>query len=286
MGALLGLIAGFGAFLVWWSCWESGPRPPGVGSRLVSRLRSLLREADLPSVSPAAFISLCAGGAAAVGIAVYAFTEVVSLAACFAAIAGWAPSSVVRARARRRRQRYRDLWPDVVDNLASGVRAGLSLPDALSALGDRGPEPLRPPFRAFAQDYRLTGNFADSLDVLKSRLADPIGDRLCEALRITREVGGSDLGKLLRNLSTFLRDDARVRSELEARQSWTVSAARLAVSAPWLVLALLSTKPESVQAYSSPTGTLVLAVGGAFSVIAYRLMTVIGRLPEERRVLR
>ncbi len=246
----------------------------------------MLREADLPSVSPGAFLMLCVSAAAATGFGLMAFTGVAPVAICFATIAGWGPYAAVRGRARRRRQRFRELWPDVVDNLASGVRAGLSLPEALGALGARGPEPLRPPFAAFARDYRLTGSFADSLEVLKARLADPVGDRLCEALRITREVGGSDLGRLLRNLSTFLRDDARVRSELEARQSWTVSAARLAVSAPWLVLALLATKPESVQAYASTTGSMVLAAGGLVSAVAYRLMTMIGRLPEERRVLR
>ncbi len=37
------------------------------------------------------------------------------------------------ARARRRRGRLRELWPEAVDNLASAVRAGLSLPEALVA---------------------------------------------------------------------------------------------------------------------------------------------------------
>ncbi|GLY28405.1 type II secretion system F family protein [Kineosporia sp. NBRC 101731] len=287
MGALIGLTAGVGLFLIWWACWEPAPRLLGLAGRSpVGRLRALLDEADLPSVSPTAFLAVCAGTGSGVGLVVLAFTGVLPVTGCFAAIAGWAPYAAARGRARRRRQRFRELWPDVVDNLASGVRAGLSLPEALGALGERGPEPLRPPFRAFARDYRLTGSFGDSLEALKSRLADPVGDRLCEALRITREVGGSDLGRLLRNLSMFLRDDARVRSELEARQSWTVSAARLAVSAPWLVLALLASKPESVQAYESSTGTVVLAVGAGASVFAYRLMTVIGRLPEEQRVLR
>src|SRR4029453_9608701 len=153
-----------------------------------------------------------------------------------------APVAVVGGRARRRRQRLREVWPEVVDNLASGVRAGLSLPEALSQIAARGPEPLRPAFAAFAADYRTSGRFGAALDALKDRLADPVADRICEALRITREVGGSDLGRLLRSLSAFLREDARTRSELEGRQSWTVYAARLAVAAPWVVLALLATR--------------------------------------------
>jgi tight adherence protein B len=83
-----------------------------------------------------------------------------------------------------------------------------------------------------------------------------------------------------------LRADARTRGELEARQSWTVNAARLAVAAPWIVLALLGTRPEAAQAYNSVAGTLVLATGGVCSIAAYRLMIRIGRLPDDPRVLR
>jgi tight adherence protein B len=65
-----------------------------------------------------------------------------------------------------------------------------------------------------------------------------------------------------------------------------VNAARLAVAAPWIVLAMLSTRPDSLQAYSRPAGVLVLAIGAALSLVAYLLMVRIGRLPEEGRVLR
>jgi len=73
---------------------------------------------------------------------------------------------------------------------------------------------LREPFLAFGVDYQVTGRFAESLDRLKQRLADPVGDRVVEGLRIAREVGGGELGSLLRHLSGFLREDARTRSEL------------------------------------------------------------------------
>ena len=183
-------------------------------------------------------------------------------------------------RLRHRRQSdLRELWPEVVDNLTSGVRAGLSLPEALSAIGVRGPEQLREPFRHFGTDYRTTGRFNDSLDRLKSALADPVGDRVCESMRVAREVGGTDLGRLLTTLSSFLRDDARTRSELLARQSWSVNAARMAVCAPWLVLVLLATQKETLAAYDTPTGTVILLIGAALSLLAYRLMIRIGRLP-------
>ena len=286
MGVILGLLAGTGVFCIWWSCWPPVPAEPPTRVTGRQRLQELLIQADLPSVTPAALALTCAGLGAIVLLGVLALSGVTAIAACFAAMAAWLPVSTVVGRARHRRQRLRELWPEVVDNLASGVRAGLSLSEAIGQIGERGPEPLRPPFATFAREYRMTGAFGDCLDRLKERLADPVADRLCEALRITREVGGSDLGRLLRSLSAFLREDARTRSELEARQSWTVYAARLAVAAPWLVLALLANRPDSVAAYARPAGTVVLLIGAVTSVVAYRLMLIIGRLPDEPRVLR
>jgi tight adherence protein B len=300
MGAALGLLLGAGLFCVWWSCWSPSETPgpsvdpsAGPGGRQLGRwagrsvrMRDVLVQAGVESVSPRAMAATCAGICVIAGLGVLVVSESPPIASCFAIIAGWLPVAAVRGRARRRRAVLRELWPEVVDNLSSGVRAGLSLPEALGQLADRGPEPLRPAFAAFARDYRATGLFGQALDALKDRLADPVADRICEALRITREVGGSDLGRLLRSLSAFLREDARTRAELQARQSWTINAARLAVTAPWAVLAMLAARPESVRAYNSGAGVAVLGVGAGLSLVAYRLMLRLARLPEEQRVLR
>lgn len=283
MGALVGLGVGIGLLLVWSAFFV--PRGPRQVSRTGGRLSEVLARAGLGTVSPVAFVTLCGVLAAAVGIALQAVTSTAPVALVFAGGAAYVPLALVRARARRRQAEFADVWPDAVDNLASAVRAGMSLPDALAGLGDRGPEPLRPAFAAFALDYQVTGRFGDCLDRLKARLADPVGDRVVEGLRIAREVGGGELGRLLRNLSGYLRDDARLRSEMESRQSWTVNGARLAVAAPWIVLLMMSFQGEVIRRYASPTGTVVLAVGAGLCVVAYRLMTWIGRLPTERRIL-
>ncbi|WP_068258993.1 type II secretion system F family protein [Janibacter limosus] len=287
-GVVIGALFGGGLFLLWWSMWPQEEReaPARHDNKVLRRLRDELAQAGYRGIGPAGLLAACAIAFFLVFVTGVALTRVPSIALCFAVMAGWAPVAVVSMRARSRRAHLRDLWPDAVDNVTSAVRAGLALPEALAQLSVRGPEELRPAFAEFASDYRTTGRFNDCLDRLKDRLADPVGDRLVESLRIAREVGGSDLGSLLRTLSTFLREDARTRSELETRQSWTVNAARLAVAAPWLVLALLSTRPESVQAYNTSSGVLVLGVGAATTFIAYRVMVRIGRLPEEERVLR
>jgi tight adherence protein B len=120
---------------------------------------------------------------------------------------------------------------------------------------------------------------------LQGSIADPVADRVIASLRIAREVGGTDLGVVLRTLSSLLRADLRARGEIEARQSWTISAARLAVAAPWITLVLLCTRAEAASAYRSALGAVILLICAALSVLAYRLMLLIGRLPVEPRTL-
>lgn len=286
MGVVTGLLLGAGAFCVWWSFWTPHEGKAARGSRWAERTQDLLVQAGVDGVTPAGLVGTAAGAGFLIGVIAVGVTRSLAISLCFGAMAALGPHALVRSRARRRRLQLRDVWPEVVDHLTSGVRAGLSLPEAVAQLADRGPVALREPFRAFAEDYRATGRFGDCLDALKARLSDPVADRIVEALRLTRDVGGTDLGRLLRTLSMFLREDARTRGELEARQSWTVNAARLAVAAPWIVLALLGTRPEAAAAYNTVAGGLVLAVGGVCSITAYRLMIRIGRLPDDPRVLR
>ena len=282
MGALVGLGAGVGLLLVWvaFTVPRAAARPTRRG-----RIADLLERAGLGGTSPRGVVALCLGSAVVVGLAIEVLSSTAPVAVAFAAMAGYLPLAVLSGRARRRQRELAEVWPEAVDNLASAVRAGMSLAEALGQLGRRGPVPLRGAFSVFAADYQVTGRFGDSLDRLKDRLADPVGDRVIEGLRIARDVGGGDLGRLLRGLAVHLREDARTRAELESRQAWTVNGARLAVAAPWLVLLMLCFQRPVIGRYASPAGVVVLAIGAASCLVAYRLMVRIGRLPAERRVL-
>ena len=287
-GAFVGLVLGLGLLCIWWSMWEQDAERIRRGplSAVMDRLRDDLVKVGLASVPPAAVPGLSAGLGLVVAAALWAISGAMVPALAIGLVASVLPVFILRSAARRRTTEMREVWPEAVDHINSAIRAGLSLPEALSQLGQKGPEELRPAFVEFAVDYQASGDFSSSLDRLKVRLSDPVGDRIVEALRLTRDVGGTDLGSLLRTLSTFLREDARTRSELEARQSWTVNAARLALCAPWIVLALMSTRPEAAQSYDTPTGLLIIVVGAAVSLVAYRVMLLIARLPQDEMVLR
>lgn len=277
MGALIGLGVGIGVVLI----VSALVNPRTARSRIT--IETWLRRAGVVDVPTGQFIS----ASAALGVVVSALTVIVTALPIVALLAGLAaaisPAAVVRRRAVRRLQARQSAWPDAVDSLVSAVRAGLSLPEAVMDLAHRGPAALRPHISAFTSEYRASGSFDAALKRLARDLADPVGDRVISALVIAWRVGGTELGSMLRSLSAMVREDLRTRGDIEARQSWTINAARVSVAAPWITLALLSTRPEALAAYRTLAGTLVIAGAALISVIAYRLMLRIAHLPMEER---
>ncbi|GAB3390066.1 type II secretion system F family protein [Humibacter soli] len=253
---------------------------------LTEPLRRKLTLAGMPGLAPLVFIAVCALTAAVSFAVAQAVFGLIALSVALAIVGGWLPYGVVSWRAAARVRANRTMWPDLVDQLVSAVRSGLALPDGLAAMAVTAPESSRAAFAAFERDYRSSGIFAPAADRLKDALADPVADRIIETLKMAREVGGGELVNVLRTLAASLRSDAAVRSEIEARQSWTVAAARLGVAAPWVVLALLATRPEATAAYNTPVGAIVIVIGLVVSLLAYRIMLAVGRLPQERRWFR
>ncbi|MGW9628711.1 type II secretion system F family protein [Microbacterium sp. NPDC055521] len=248
-----------------------------------SRLRRLLDEAGYAR-TPTRTITAVMVAIAAVSAALAWLLTGIPVLAGLAALAGAAaPVMFLRGRRLRLRKARRQMWPDVCDLLVAAIRVGLSLPDAVASLAESAPPAVRAAFAVFARDLQSTGRFESSLDRLKATLADPIADRIVETLRMARQVGGTELTGVLRALSSSVRADAALRGEVEARQSWIRGAAVLGAVAPWVILGLLAMRPEGRDAYGSPEGVIVILVGAVVSVVAFRIMLRIGRLPEPER---
>lgn len=285
MSVVLGLMLGAGLLLVAAAfLWpRTALRSSSGPGRLQRATRHRLAQAGLAAIPLGGVVLVSAIVAIAAAALAFALVPVPVIGLTAGGAGAALPWVVVSMRAASRRRAAKVLWPDAVDQLVSAVRSGSALPDAVMALAHSGPLPSREAFAGFAADYRASGNFGLSVDALKVRLADPVADRILETLRMSREVGGTQLSTVLRNLSSALRQEAAIRSEVEARQSWTVNAARLGVTAPWVVLVLLAGRPEAAAAYNSSAGLVLIVSGLAVSAIAYRLMIGLGRLPEERR---
>lgn len=244
-------------------------RAPSAGSR--SRRRYALE---------IALISLAGG--AGVAYVTWAITNVPALGAVVGVAAGGVPSTVTGLVRKKRAAELRKAWPDAVDHLIASIRGGDSLPAAVATTAESGPPPLRPHLGSVVAEYRATGDFSQAVERLGERLGDDVTRHVVPALVMAHQIGGRELVRLLKALATFTRDDDAVRQEVAARQSWTVSGARAAAAAPWVILLLFSTRPTAMAAFRSPPGNALIAAGAVTTFAGYRCMLALGRLPHER----
>ena len=278
LALMVGCLLGAGILLVM-SVWAW---PPAVQRTARVSLRFTRRPSQMASPK-ATVVGLSVVLGVIVGAISFALTSVIGLAVVFALAGAALPSLVLNRRVHKERRALRTQWPDVVDSLVSALRSGAALPLAISSLSVLSPQLVKRGAIEFERQYSLSGNFDACLDTLKATWADPAADRILETLRLARHVGGSHVTTILRTLGGYLRQESAIRQEIEARQGWIRTAARIGIAAPWIVLALLSTRPEAATAYNSASGITIIFVGLGLTVVAYRLMLAVGILPDEKR---
>lgn len=287
---LLAMLAGAGTYLLFTAValgWR-GVRlaPPALARRpRGADLADLLAQAGLERVGVREFVAasavLAAFGAAA-GWAVFGGVVIPLVAALATA---WVPLGAAGRRRAARRELAREAWPRMLEELRlQVVGLGRSVPQALFTVGARGPEELRPAFEAARREWVISTDFDRTLDVLRSRLADPTADAVCETLLIAHEVGGTDVDQRLRALVEDRVADLDGRRDARSEQAGARFARAFVLVVP-LGMALVGlTIGEGRAAYATAFGQVVVltAIGllGVCWVWASRLL----RLPAEERV--
>lgn len=283
VASALGLLGG-GALLVTGSGQQVADRTPRrIQGAWLGNLADQLARAGWRDLQPHAALGAWLGLSLLAGVAVWLMIPIPVLAPLAALATLAAGRALIASRIGSRERRLRHAWPGVVDHLRSAVRSGASVGEAMVLLVDKVPEELRPAFNTLHRELERGTRLDTALSIVKEELANPIADRIVESLRMAHEVGGRELPHVLEALQASVRSDLAVREDALAKQSWIRAASKLGVTAPWLVLAVLSGRQETIDAYQGLAGTLIIITGAVLSVVAYKVMSRLGRLPDEGR---
>jgi tight adherence protein B len=202
----------------------------------------------------------------------------------FALITTTIPFVLLKRKAEKDRILLQNLWPEILDHIISGLQSGLSLAETLMALGVRGPIKTRSIFQLFSENLRNGMNFESALAEVKIEFNDGTADQVCEVLDFARLAGSRDTSLTLRTLSNFIRSDLALRAEIAAKHSWVKNSAVLAAVAPWVLLLLLASQPNTLLAYTSGAGFTILIIGALLTVVAYLWMDKVGKLKVTPRI--
>lgn len=222
-------------------------------------------------------------------LTVFAFMQdtfgvlILSLSVCVALLALAIEALSVRARFRARQ--ISQEWPSVLESLESAAQSGMSLLESLRDLAESTQLLVSKDFAFACQLCERGAGLDASLAQLKQRFALSICDSTIETLRLVNDSGGAGYLPALRHQSRAIRASSSVSQQIEAKQGWVLGTAKIAVAAPWLIVVLLSGRPENAAAYSSLQGSMLLFAGLAASVLAVYLIGRIGKADEQIRVL-
>ncbi len=188
------------------------------------------------------------------------------------------------SRAKSRNEELANFWPEVIESLQSAASSGITLIDSLAEIALSGPERVRLQFAGLVQRIDSGWDLDLGLDWLKKEFGESHADRLIELIRIVHVSGGQGYLVSLRNQAAQTRVDVALWGELTSKQGWVSGTAKMAIAAPWLIVAMLASRPENVGIYNSVEGVAVLGSGLIVSVLAYRLIHILGALDRPVRV--
>lgn len=250
----------------------------------MKRIKLQLEAAGFASYSPLQFLS------ATIAVAILASSwlqlsfEVLGLSGFgFLAVLGIA-FEALSLKAKSRTDALAKLWPEILDLLHSSLASGSGLVDALSEVASNGPLRVRPVFRELVDQIDRGKSLDESLDWFKAQFGQLQADRLAELVRLVHAAGGGGMLEALRTQSSTTRNEISLFGELESKQGWVTGTAKLAIVAPWIIVATLATRPENVAIYNTSTGLTILGFGLSVSILAYRLVFVLGSLSKPSRV--
>ena len=249
------------------------------------RLRQWCDEAGLAGV-PLTIVGIVLGTVSViVATAVTAIIPIPAVTPLGVALGLGVPLIALSSVRDSRRLRARTLWPDVIDSIRVSLRSGSTLLESVSAAATMVPGDWRMAWDGLESDLRRGSDAESALRRLQHVLADPVADRVVESFAVAREFGGTELPAVLSELARSVRKEQGIRDEARTRQSWVRHAATLGVIAPWVVLALLASRPENRDAYASSSGSVLIIASAGATVVAYFVMTALGSLREPRRWL-
>jgi tight adherence protein B len=219
-----------------------------------------------------------------IGIVVSIITKVFVIAPVSLAVAILLPGILLNQRKTKMQDQKMQQWTLLIDDLTSGVRAGLTIGEALAQALQNCEEPLRSDFQEAILEINRSGQVSKVISILKNQITDAVGVATLKLLQVVLKTGANDLATSLSILSNSSRENHNLIQELKAKQSWVLNGARISVISPWLVLLALWTQESVRNAYQNLIGQLILILVAVIGLFGYLVMKRIGRIDVFRKI--
>lgn len=181
------------------------------------------------------------------------------------------PHYYVGSRFKKRQLRFITHFPDAIDLMVRGVKAGLPITEAIKAASEEIPDPVSIELKRIIDGIRVGRKMSELLKETCKRLNLPEFNFFAIALSIQTETGGN-LAETLNNLSEVLRGRRQLKRKIKAMSSEAKASAYIIGSLPFIMCLLIwFVNPAYIEG-------LFMDVRGQFMIGGALAMIVAGAL--------
>jgi tight adherence protein B len=174
---------------------------------------------------------------------------------------------------KRRLARFLDGFPDAVDLIVRGIKAGLPLFDSLRLIAEESDEPIRGEFRAIVETQTIGIPLGDACLKLYERMPVAEANFFGIVISIQQRAGGN-LSEALGNLSRVLRDRKKMKAKIQAMSMEAKASATIIGALPFFVMTVtFITSPNYIELlFTDPLGHAMLAGAAVWMSIGVFVM--------------
>ena len=197
---------------------------------------------------------------------------IASLLIAFAVACGL-PFWVLKFLKKRRETKFIYGFPDAVDIIVRGIKAGLPLLDSLKIITADAPEPLRSEFRSILETQAIGMPIGEACAKLYERVPIPEANFFGIVIAIQQKSGGN-LSEALGNLSRVLRERKKMKAKIQAMSMEAKASATIIACLPLAVMTLVYlTSPDYIELlWTHPTGRMMMAGSAVWMLMGVMVM--------------
>jgi tight adherence protein B len=180
---------------------------------------------------------------------------------------------------QRRRQRIEAQALDAMTLLASGLRAGYSVSQAMDLVATHSPRPTATEFAQAGKEIGVGVDLSEAFARLARRTANTDYELVAIIIGVHTEVGGN-LAQVLDSVGSTLRERLELRRQVNALTAQQRLSSMVLTVLPFALLMFLFTVDRSFvdPLFTEPVGRLILTVAGAMVFVGWTIMRSIGRV--------
>ncbi|HXH31621.1 MAG TPA: type II secretion system F family protein [Bacteriovoracaceae bacterium] len=130
-------------------------------------------------------------------------------------VVGWkSPKHIVDFFENKRKKKYQLQMVDALNLLANGIRAGLTMPQAIGMVVDELPAPISQEFNKVLQQAKIGVPLDEALENLKKRVYTEDNEMFVTSVNILRETGGN-LAETFDTIVLVIRERLRLQLKIE-----------------------------------------------------------------------